>query len=169
MEASLSPVLVALITAIATIISAILSAVITRNGLNFWRAKRIYKLTGSGSDLRSLSWRGDVYEHASPFKYSLKSGTLEITEKRSKLVANISVYRQDGSDVADGVLNASGINEGGVAHMSYQITDSHSNQHWQGVLLLRISKLGEINGLWISDSDAEAGTCTFGSLLLERR
>lgn len=166
---ALSPVVVALITAVATIIAAIISAIITKNGINFWRTKRSYKLTGGGQDLCTVSWRGDISDLATPFKYFLTSGTLEITNDKSTLTAGIRVCREDGTDLAEGRLRAFGINEGGVSHMSYQITDSHSNQQWQGVLLLRINSIGEINGIWLSDSSADPGLCTFGSVLMERR
>ena len=165
----LDPIFVALITAAATIISAFISAVVARNGIAFWDVRRRYKLIGTGKDLRSVSWRGEVLDHATPFKYALKNGTLEIKGEKSTLKATILVYKEDGTDVAHGVLTASGINEGGVVHMSYRINDPDSTQHWQGVLLLRIANLGDINGLWISDSAADPGWCTFGSLAIERR
>lgn len=165
----LSPVFVALIAAFGTIISASISAIITRNGLTFWDVKRRYRLTGSGKDLRGVSWRGEIRKHSSPFSYSLKNGTLTIKGERATLEATILVYRDDGTDVAHGLLRATGINEGGVVHMSYQIKDPDSKQNWQGVLLLRIANLGEINGLWISDSASDPGWCTFGSLEIERR
>jgi hypothetical protein len=128
--------------------------------------REIY-FTGQAKDLYVIKRNAEFENAYHQYLYKIRNGKLTIQGGTVTLSAQIAVICNEES-ISEGEIIASGSMESNSALLHYEIIDPHLNQHWKGVLMLRVPGIGPLWGYWVTDSQIEPSMLAFGAVELQR-
>jgi len=157
----------AVVVGVFSIISAFTGAYIQKYGLNFFDLKKqLYTGNGVGSDI-SLSKINSDFTSRQNFEYVFKNCKLET--EGNKVDVECQVVSKDPRKIEHhGVIKGEGISKDGMAYIIYWGEYPLDQVKWPGVLVIRLLRLGNLKGYWLSEDTLTKGKFSLGYIDITR-
>lgn len=122
---------------------------------------------GNAAETHRFSTDAKLEPVKAPLTYQVNDAVVTISDTKVEITALLNA-KDASTKISDAKLVGKGTLENGVANISYIATDTTNNQKWSGLLLLRISGIGKITGLWMANDQVHLGQLTIGNVVLTR-
>ena len=130
---------------------------------------KVIRCSGSIGDL-SISEADRIVEIPEDRKwsYEIKEATIFISSTEITLKYTLNVKRPDSSEIEVYHNEGKGLRDDSLAFIDYKCVKSNGIISWNGVMVLKILKMAEFKGFWITNI-LEDGRFAFGNIYLKAK